>query len=218
MPSIETILEIISKIRQHMNGDTANSMRQMGIIYPINYGVSVTDLKTIAIPYAGNHPLALALFEQDIRECKILASIIDDPKQVSGEQIDKWSNDFKNIEIVEQVCSNLFWKADSSLSRSIEWCLGDNPLLIKAGLIIAMRKATDANTKDAVFEPYFEIIENLPDENEMDFTGYAVGALRQIAARNHSLKEKALKTSMNLANSPSAVKAWIGNQLLFELT
>jgi 3-methyladenine DNA glycosylase AlkD len=91
-------------------------------------------------------------------------------------------------------------------------------LLIKAGLIIVMRKASDFETKDTVFEPYFEIIENLPDENELDYTGYAVGALRQIAARNEMLNEKALKTSLNLANSPSAVKAWIGNQLLFELT
>jgi 3-methyladenine DNA glycosylase AlkD len=218
MPPIETILEVISKIRQLRNGDTANSMRQMGIIYPVNYGVSIPDLKAIAKPHAGDHPLALALFEQDIRECKILASIIDDPKLVGGEQIDRWSNDFNNIEIVEQVCSNLFWKVDCSLSRSIEWCLGENPLLIKAGLIIVMRKASDFETKDTVFEPYFEIIENLPDENELDYTGYAVGALRQIAARNEMLREKALKTALNLANSPSAVKAWIGNQLLFELT
>lgn len=218
MPPIETVLEVISKIRQLRNGDTANSMRQMGIIYPVNYGVSIPDLKTIAKPFTGDHPLALALFEQDIRECKIMASIIDDPKQVNGEQVDRWSNDFNNIEIVEQVCSNLFWKVDCSLSRSIEWCLGENPLLIKAGLIIVMRKASDFETKDTVFEPYFEIIENLPDENELDYTGYAVGALRQIAARNEILNEKALKTSLNLANSPSAVKAWIGNQLLFELT
>ncbi len=217
MASVEIVLEIVSKIRQLRNGDTADSMTRMGIIYPINYGVSIPNLKEIAAEYVGNHDLALTLFEQDIRECKILASLIDDPAKVTGEQIDQWSASFTNIEIVEQVCSNFFWRVEYSLSRSIEWCLGNDSLLIKAGLIIVMRCATDKSIKDGIFEPYFEIIENLPEGNEFDYGNYAVGALRQIAKRSDSLKEKARQTSQNLSNSECDVKAWIGNQLIFEL-
>ncbi len=216
MAPLEIVLEVVSKIRHLRNGETVDSMRRLGIVYPVSYGVSIPQLKEISIDYKGNHSLSLALYEQDIRECKILATMIDDPQQVSGEQIDEWSKHFKNIEIVEQTCSNLFWKADASLSRSIEWCLSDDPLLIKAGLIIAMRKATDPQVKDAAFEAYFDLVENLPNEQEFNYTGYAVGALRQIAYRSENLLAKTHATAIRLAESQSAIKAWIGNQLLFE--
>lgn len=216
MVPVEIVLEIVSKIRQLRNGDTADSMTRMGIIYPVNYGVSIPNLKQIAAQYVGNHNLAITLFEQDIRECRILASLIDDPAQVTGEQIDQWSAHFTNIEIVEQVCSNLFWRVEYSLPRSIEWCLGNDPLLIKAGLIITMRCAANREINDGVFEPFFEIIEHLPEGDEFDYGNYAVGALRQIAKRSKTFLEKAQQTSYNLSNSHCDVKAWIGNQLLFE--
>jgi 3-methyladenine DNA glycosylase AlkD len=216
MVPVEKVLEIVSKIRQLRNGDAADSMTRMGIIYPINYGVSIPNLKQIAAQYIGSHNLAITLFEQDIRECKILASLIDDPAQVTGEQIDQWSAHFTNIEIVEQVCSNLFWRVEYSLPRSIEWCLGNDPLLIKAGLIITMRCAANSEVSDRTFDPFFEIIENLPEGDEFDYGNYAVGALRQIAKRSSTFREKVQQTSQNLSNSESDVKAWIGNQLLFE--
>lgn len=216
MVPVEIVLEVVSKLRQLRNGDAVDTMTRMGIIYPINYGVSIPNLKQIAAQYVGNHNLAITLFEQDIRECKILASLIDDPAQVTGEQIDQWSAHFTNIEIVEQVCSNLFWRVEYSLPRSIEWCLGNDPLTIIAGLIISMRCAANMDINDSIFEPYFEIIENLPQGSEFNYGNYAVGALRQIAKRSNAFREKALQTAHNLSNSEYDVKAWIGSQLLFE--
>lgn len=216
MSSIDKVLEVISKIRQFRNGDTVNSMSRMGIVYPINYGVSIPDLKELASQYIGDHDLAITLFEQDVRECKIIASLIDDPKMVTGEQIDQWSAHFTNTEIVEQVCSNLFWRVEYSLSRSIEWCLGSNPLLIKAGLLIAMKSAANKEVSDSIFAPYFEIIENLPEGEEYSYGNSAVSVIRQIAKRSDALRAKAKDTARNLANSENDIKAWIGNQLLFE--
>ncbi len=93
----------------------------------------------------GDHELALELFREEIRECKLLATMIDDPELITGEQLDEWANDFTNPEIVEQVCGNLFWRTGYALSRSIEWCLDDDELFQKAGLLIIARKASDPN-------------------------------------------------------------------------
>ena len=129
-------MDIIAQIKQRMNGAVVESMRESGIVYKVNYGVTIPELQQIAQPYKGNHDLAIQLFEQDIRECKIIATMIDDPAQVTGDQIDNWCEDFDNVEIVEQVCSNLFWKSDFALPRSYEWCIEDDDLMKKAGLLI----------------------------------------------------------------------------------
>lgn len=207
---------IIQEVKRQMNGPVSQSLSELGIEYKVNYGVSIPELQSIAKDYTGNHELALSLYEQDIRECKLLASMIDDPKLVTGEQIDNWAQSFTNHEIVEQVCSNLLWKTDCALSRSIEWCLTDNEFLQKAGLIIAARSASDINVKDIVFEPYLEIIEGFESET---FSAQKVSiefALRQIAKRNTLFKQKVLAIAKALTNSSDEHKAWVGSQILFE--
>ncbi len=213
----ETITEIINDIKRLSNGELVRFLGQSNILYSIAYGVTIPELRKIAKPHYGNHQLALELYEQDIRECKIIASMIDDPALVTGEQIDTWAQNFTNHEIVEQVCSNLFWKSEYALSRSIEWCLSGDELLQKAGFIIAAKAASITEINDVVFEPYIEIIENLDDllisqnKTTVDF------ALRQIALRCDFLSQKVIDVARQMSESDNEHRAWIGNQLLFEL-
>lgn len=214
----EKVMDIIMQIKHRMNGAVVNSMQESGIIYKVNYGVTIPELQQIAQPYKGDHDLAIQLFEQDIRECKIIASMIDTPAKVTGEQIDNWSNDFTNIEIVEQVCSNLFWKSDFAIPRSIEWCLEDDNLLQKAGLLIAGNRASDKTIKDSIFEPYIGIIENLVETDDELVSNSAIFALREIGKRSEPIKEKVLEAAERMAESDFGIAAWIGSQLLFEFT
>lgn len=210
------VREIISKVKVYANGPSSASLGVWGIDYKVNYGVSIAALKEIAEDYKGNHELALSLYEQDVRECMIIASLIDDPEQVKGEQIDSWAQKFTNVEIVEQVCSNLLWKTDCALSRSIEWCLSDDELLQKAGLIVAARSASNPNIKDVVFEPYLDIIDGLGDRSIANNKNNIEFALRQIAQRNDNFKNRVVEFAKELASADDEHRAWIGNQLLFE--
>ncbi|HCX99484.1 MAG TPA: hypothetical protein DG754_05015 [Bacteroidales bacterium] len=209
------VQRIIQEINRHMNGPVSESLTQRGFSYKVNYGVSIPELKNIAAQYNGNHELALALYEEDIRECKLIASMIDDPKKVTGEQIDNWAESFNNHEIVEQVCSNLIWKADCALSRSIEWCLSGDKYLQKAGLIIAARNASNTNIKDKIFIPYLDVIDGFDREMFLQQKNPIEFALRQIANRNSSLKEKVLKLAQTFTASSDENRAWVGAQLLF---
>lgn len=211
-------MDIIAQIKQRMNGAVVESMRESGIVYKVNYGVTIPELQQIAQPYKGNHDLAIQLFEQDIRECKIIATMIDDPAQVTGDQIDNWCEDFDNVEIVEQVCSNLFWKSDFALPRSYEWCIEDDDLMKKAGLLIVGHRASDTTIKDSIFEPYINIIEEISEIEDDTVSNSAIYALRQIAKRSDNLSEKVLQTAERMSESDFDIANWIGNQLLFELT
>lgn len=214
----EKVIDIIAQIKQRMNGAVVESMRESGIIYKVSYGVTIPELKEIALPYKGNHDLAIQLFEQDIRECKIIASIIDDPALVTGDQIDNWCDDFVNSELVEQVCNNLFWKSDFALSRSYEWCIDDDELMKKAGLLIIGLRASDTSIKDSIFEPYIGIVEEIAESEEEILSNPTLFALRQIAKRSDSLNDKVIQAAERMSESDFDIANWIGNQLLFELT
>ncbi len=217
MSTADLLKRIVNEVAGYQNGVLSESMMNLGADYKINYGVTIPELEKIAKPYKGNHELALDLFKDDARECKILASMIDDPQQVTGEQIDEWAQSFTNLELVEQVCNNLFWKSTYALSRSIEWCLGNDELMQRAGLIIAARSAAIQEVKDVVFEPYLNIIEGYDNEQLANNKSTIAFALRQIAKRNDSFKQKVFVLANKMAESSNEHRAWIGTQLLFEL-
>ena len=59
-----------------MNGAVSQSMREKGLVYKLNFGVELPRIKMIAESYEKNHDLAQALWKEDIRECKILAGML----------------------------------------------------------------------------------------------------------------------------------------------
>lgn len=216
MTTLVKIQEIKALIKHRMNGEVAENMRLAGIVYKVNYGVSIPELREIAQQYVGDHDLALELFKEDIRECKIIASLIDDPAKVTGEQIDSWSEDFDNPEIVEQACSNLIWKSKYALSRSIEWCISGNELLRKAGMLIIGRNASDESLNDKIFEPYVDIFGNMADEVTDVYQSAMLYALRGIAKRNDGLRQKVVELCNSMSESENELAAWIANELLYE--
>lgn len=66
--------EIRTQLRLAMNGVISTSMREKGIVYKLNFGVPLPEIKQIATTHKPNSELAVALWKEDIREFKILAS------------------------------------------------------------------------------------------------------------------------------------------------
>ncbi|MDE5760805.1 MAG: DNA alkylation repair protein, partial [Bacteroides sp.] len=104
----EQLKEIKTKLRLSMNGAVSQSMREKGLVYKLNFGVELPRIKDIAAGYAKDHALAQALWKEDIRECKILAGLLQPADNFLPEIADIWVEDIRNIEIAELTCMNLF--------------------------------------------------------------------------------------------------------------
>ena len=72
----EQLKDIKTQLRLSMNGAVSQSMREKGLVYKLNFGVELPRIKMIAESYEKNHDLAQALWKEDIRECKILAGML----------------------------------------------------------------------------------------------------------------------------------------------
>ncbi|MFT3753167.1 MAG: DNA alkylation repair protein [Paludibacter sp.] len=133
------IAEIRRTIRLSMNGIVSDQMKNNGIIYKQNYGVSIPRIKEIAKKYVPNHDLAQRLWLLQIRETMIMATLLEPIDKFTPELAQKWADSFNHIEIVEQTCMNLFSKLPFATNLAADWIKSDNKWLQITGYILAAR-------------------------------------------------------------------------------
>ena len=104
----EQLKDIKTQFRLAMNGAVSQSMREKGLVYKLNFGVELPRIKAIAAGYEKDHTLAQALWKEDIRECKIMAGLLQPVETFLPEIADIWTEDIRNIELAELTSMNLF--------------------------------------------------------------------------------------------------------------
>lgn len=215
--TFDIMVELKGRLRELANPKTAEQMLREGYLYKVNLGVSPDDLRPLAQPHANNHELAVMLYRDDMRECKLLAALVDSPLAVTDAQMLEWARDFNNPEIVDFVCLNLFGMSRLALARSYEWCIGDNELLQRAGLLMFGYNAFNSAVETIVLEPYIGIAEDIA-ETATDLTRNALAyALRQMAAHCAPMREQVRQCAERLSASTNAVAQSVGKELLADL-
>lgn len=97
--------EIRTQLRLAMNGVISTSMREKGVIYKLNFGVSLPEIRQIAVTHQPNTDLAAALWKEDIREFKILAILLQPVDEFSVCNAEQWVKEIPYLEIAE-LCSH----------------------------------------------------------------------------------------------------------------
>ena len=135
----EHVKEIKLSFRQMMDGSVAKSMRDKGLTYKLNWGATLPRLREKADAYGKNYDLAIALWKEDVRECKILATMIMPPDQVLPEVIDIWMEQIPSQEIAEQAAFNLFQHLPYAPEKAYTWMASDKDLYQYCGFHILAR-------------------------------------------------------------------------------
>ena len=81
---------------------------RFGIHTPHALGVRMARMKALAKSLGTDHALAAALWGTGLYEARIVASMVDDPAEVTAAQMDAWCESFDNWAIVDTLCFNLF--------------------------------------------------------------------------------------------------------------
>ncbi|NSW77386.1 MAG: DNA alkylation repair protein, partial [Candidatus Atribacteria bacterium] len=120
-----TMEEIVQKLSALSSEEAVQGMKRFGITPKKALGVSLPELRRIARSIGVSHELALKLWELQIRETMLLASMVDEPKLVTEEQMERWVVDFDNWEICDQVCGNLFIWTDHVYKKIFDFAERD---------------------------------------------------------------------------------------------
>lgn len=135
----EQLKDIKTQLRLSMNGAVSQSMREKGLVYKLNFGVEIPRIKMIAEGYEKNHDLAQALWKEDIRECKIMAAMLQPVDTFYPEIADIWVESIRNIEIAELTCMNLFQHLPYAPAKSFHWMADEQEYVQTCGFLTAAR-------------------------------------------------------------------------------
>ena len=135
----DKVKEIKQSFRQMMDGVVSKSMRDKGAAYKLNWGATLPRLQAKAEEIGKNYDLAIALWKEDVRECKILATMIMPPDEVLPEVIDIWMEQTTSQEIAEQAAFNLYQYLPYAPEKAYTWMASDKPLHQLCGFHILSR-------------------------------------------------------------------------------
>jgi len=211
--------EILSILQQNANPQNVAGMARFGINPKGTLGISIPTLRNLAKRFKLDHELAHQLWASGIHEAKILASMIDDPKKVTKEQMDEWVVQFDSWDVCDQVCMNLFDKTPYAYLKAAEWCEREEEFVKHAGFaLMASLAFHDKNAPDESFEAFFPLILKHAND-ERNYVKKAVNwALRQIGKRNRQLRQKAIEVAQQMANLDSKAARWNAKDALQELS
>ncbi|MCR5470840.1 MULTISPECIES: DNA alkylation repair protein [unclassified Prevotella] len=134
-----TIKEIKQSFRLMMDGAVAKSMRDKGLDYKLNWGATLPRLREKADEIGKNYDLAIALWKENVRECKILATMIMPADRMLSEVVDIWMEQTPTQEIAEQAAFNLYQYLPYAPAKAYTWMASEKELYQLCGFHILSR-------------------------------------------------------------------------------
>ncbi|MBR2770535.1 MAG: DNA alkylation repair protein [Bacteroidales bacterium] len=133
------VKEIKRSFRLMMNGVASQSMRQKGAEYQVNWGIGLVELRNMAAEYGKNYDLAIALWKENIRECKILATMIMPVEEMLTEVADIWMEQTPTQEIAEIAAFQLYQYLADAPVLAFKWLASGKTLYEICGFQVLAR-------------------------------------------------------------------------------
>lgn len=135
----QLLQQIKQSFRLMMDGAVAKSMRDKGLEYHLNWGATLPRLREMADGIGKNYELAIALWKEDIRECKILATMVMPANEVLPEVIDIWMEQTTSVELAEQASMNLYQHLPYAAEKAYLWMASDRDICQLCGFHVIAR-------------------------------------------------------------------------------
>lgn len=213
------IRNIRTDLRLAMNGVVSSSMRDKGMNYKMNFGVDVPRIKKIAEKYEPSAALAKELWKLDVRELKILSTMLYPVDEFKMENADEWVDEIPNQEIREHLCRNLLqelhyadelvqkWTSDSNhMVRLTGYWLYTRLMMIKSDVVkridmnpVIEKALTDVHSEEALMQTA------------------ALNVLKQVVRRDEMGADNIMKQISNYSTSNNPLEKEIFDSLQFEL-
>lgn len=205
-------------LERHGSKRNRDGMARYGIVARNVHGVSVGDLRAHAKRIGRNHDLALALWDTDHYEARMLATLVDDPRLVTPSQMDRWAKAFDNWAICDTACFHLFDKTPYAYTKPAKWAKSRHEFVKRAAFaLIASVALHDKKAPDAPFLKFLPLIERAASDDRNFVKKGVSWALRGIGKRNPAMKKEALALAKRLAASDNAAARWVGKDALRDL-
>jgi len=207
MAVLETVLE---ELRARARPEQLEGMARYGMTVENRLGVAVPELRKLAKEVGKDHGLALGLWSTGIAEARILASMVDVPREADEAQMEDWVRALNSWDVCDQTCMNLFDKHPLAWKKVVDWSKREEEFVKRAAFaLLACLAWHDKAAEDEEFIALLPVIrEGATDERPM--VKKAVSwALRNIGKRNPRLHALVLEEAQGLQSLDSRAARWI---------
>ena len=161
----------------------------------------------------------MALWQADLYEAKILATLIDEPELLTGEQMHLWTKAFNSWALCDSTCFNLYRKNVIALAEVYYFAKQEEEFIRRTAFaLIAGLAVSNQAAKDDVFLAYLALCYEYTEDPRIYVRKAVNWAIRQIGKRNILLNEAALVLSNKIMLKADKTSKWIAGDALRELT
>ena len=213
-----TARQLIAHLRSLRNEKNIAGKQGFGIISRHEQlGVRMPVLRELARAHRRDHTLALELWASGILEAMILATIIDDPKQVTRGQAERWVRACDNWAQTD-ACAFLFDRTKFAEEKAHAWAARKSEFVKRTGFALMAGMAVHRKElPDEIFLRFLPVIRREATD-ERNFVRKAVNwALRQIGKRNPRLRRVAITEAQRILKLDTKAARWIARDALREL-
>lgn len=176
-------------------------------------------LHKLAREIGKNHALAGQLWDSGVHEARLLAALVEDPRQVTEEQMEGWVAAFDSWDVCDNCCGSLFDKTPFAYRKVVEWSAREEEFVKRAGFaLLAYLAVHDKKREDEAFLAFLPLIER-ESTDRRNFVKKAINwALREIGKRNLSLNKAAIEAAERIKAANPRGAQWVATDALRELS
>ncbi len=165
--TVPSLLSTIKKeLHANMNGVASAAMRQTDD-YRVNWGVELPRLQEIAAEFGKHHELAQALWKESVRECKILAALIQPIDTFCEELADIWVENIHTAEIAQIVSLHLFQHLPYATNQAFCWIASDNEIRQLCGLSTIYHIVRRREMQERSVEELYDQAQSMSESSNM---------------------------------------------------
>lgn len=143
----EAVRLIKQELRGMMNGVVSQSMREKGLAYKVNFGVELPRLQDYAAELRQRfesgederYSLALRLWSENIRECRLLAGMLMPPEAMDEQTAELWIEQMRFPEEAECTVMHLFQHLSFAADLAFRWIAREEPMFQYCGWLLMAR-------------------------------------------------------------------------------
>lgn len=194
----------------------ADMAKRYGIVTkaPV-YGTTVATLRAMAKRIGYDHALAERLWESGIHDARMLATMVDDPADVTAAQMERWVKQMDNWGIVDTACFHYWDRTPHAFAKIEKWSKAKDEFVKRAAFALLASCALHKQGTDAQILRGLELIEREAGDPRNFVKKAANWALRAIGGKaSPKLRAAARALAQRLAQSENATERWNGKDAL----
>ena len=194
------------------------SLARYGIVAKNASGVPVGKLRDHGKRLGRDHALAEALWDTGWYEARLLACFVDNPAEVTVEQMDRWAAGFENWADCDTACFHLFDRTPHAFGRVHAWAGREEEFVKRAAFaLLASVAGHDKSGDDAPYLAAMPLVERAAADPRNFVKKGVSWALRSIGLKKSpALRAAARELAARLAASTDPAARWVGKDALRE--